>query len=250
MNESPELPSRCSACAGAATRSRATCCIRRLGNASSLRKSASAPMRTRPSPRHWVRWRSGWPGLPAKLRTLQLDAPGRIEEANPHPFRVYNRPQTQAVRAAHELMREYARRTDTDMAALRPLFGSFVIGAGLRAEKGACAPAGREERRLPRSERRTDAGDPARAGDGEFDRGRAARLRAEPPRGPFRGGGLHDAQRAHAGAAKPREPGRPRLAVGTHRATVLDSSPLVESFVKYSGLGFAIPYTLRGTTHD
>lgn len=33
-------------------------------------------------------------------------------------------------------------------------------------------------------------------------------------------------------------------------ATVLDSRPRVESFVKNSGLGFAIPYTLRGTAHD
>lgn len=33
-------------------------------------------------------------------------------------------------------------------------------------------------------------------------------------------------------------------------ATVLDTHPKVESFVKNSGLGFAIPYTLRGTAHD
>jgi type III restriction enzyme len=33
-------------------------------------------------------------------------------------------------------------------------------------------------------------------------------------------------------------------------ATVLDTHPRVESFVKNSGLGFAIPYTLRGTAHD
>jgi type III restriction enzyme len=33
-------------------------------------------------------------------------------------------------------------------------------------------------------------------------------------------------------------------------ATVLETHARVESFVKNSGLGFAIPYTLRGTTHD
>jgi type III restriction enzyme len=33
-------------------------------------------------------------------------------------------------------------------------------------------------------------------------------------------------------------------------ATVLDTHRDVESFAKNSGLGFAIPYTLRGTAHD
>ena len=32
-------------------------------------------------------------------------------------------------------------------------------------------------------------------------------------------------------------------------ATVLDSHPSVDSFVKNAGLGFAIPYTLRGSAH-
>lgn len=190
-------------------------------------------------------------GLPANDGTPQLDAPGRVEEANLHPFRAYNRLQTQAVRAAHELLREYARRTDTDMAALRPLFGRFVslvLGFVQRkalahppAEKSDVFLAPNYERmqeilleRLtlhstegvrPRFEQSRREGSSA---DVDFT------TRKEPM----------PVQRSHVNHVVPDSQWE-RIA-----ATVLDSSPLVESFVKNSGLGFAIPYTLRGTTHD
>jgi type III restriction enzyme len=190
-------------------------------------------------------------GLPARDGTPLTGAPGRVEEATLSPYRAINRVQTQAMRAAHELMREYARRVAVDVEVLRPLFGQFMSSvlefvarralAHPPAEKADVFLAPNYERMLeilpeqltmaaaegvlPRYEQHRPVGS---TGDVDYT------TRREPM----------PVQRSHVNAVVADSQWE-RIA-----ATVLDSHPKVETFVKNSGLGFAVPYTLRGTAHD
>ncbi len=190
-------------------------------------------------------------GLPANDGTPSLGAPGRVEEATLAPFRVFNRTQTLAMRAAHELMRGYARRVGRDVETLRPLYGEFVrIVLGFVERKALAHPPAEKadvffapnyermqelllehltltgtEGVKPRYEQHRPTGS-----TGEVD----YTTRREPM--PVR--------RSHVNLVVADSQWE-RIA-----ATVLDSHASVDSFVKNSGLGFAVPYTLRGTAHD
>jgi type III restriction enzyme len=155
------------------------------------------------------------------------------------------------MRAAHELMREYARRTSVEVEVLRPLFGSFVaLVLGFVQRKALAYPPAQKsdvflapnysrmqeillehltvsgtEGVRPRFEQHRPVGSTA---DVDYS------TRKEPM----------PVLRSHLNFVVADSQWE-RIA-----ATVLDTHPKVESFVKNSGLGFAIPYTLRGTAHD
>jgi type III restriction enzyme len=190
-------------------------------------------------------------GLPAVDGTPLVNAPGRVSNITLAEYRLYNRLQTQAVRAAHELLREYARRTNTEPALLQPLFGRFVaLVLGFVDRKAlAYPPAAKSDVFLapnysrmqeillehltvsgseglrPRFEQHRPVGSTA---DVDYS------TRKEPM----------PVLRSHLNYVVPDSQWE-RIA-----ATVLDGHARVESFAKNSGLGFAIPYTLRGTAHD
>ena len=190
-------------------------------------------------------------GLPATDGLPLVGAPGRLQEVSLAEFRIHNRLQTQAMRAAHELMREVARRTATEVAVLQPLFGHFVglVTQFVERKALAYAPAQKSdvflapnysrmleilveqltlansEQLRPRYEQNRPAGSTA---DVDYS------TRREPM----------PVLRSHVNFVVP-DSRWERIA-----ATVLDQSPHVEAFVKNSGLGFAIPYVLRGTAHD
>ncbi|MES2226539.1 MAG: type III restriction endonuclease subunit R [Pseudomonadota bacterium] len=190
-------------------------------------------------------------GLPAADGTPLVGAPGRMEEVTLAEYRLHNRLQTQAMRAAHELMREYARRTAVDAAVLQPLFGHFVaLVLGFVQRKALAHPPAQKsdvflapnysrmqeillehltvsgtEGLRPRCEQHRPVGSTA---DVDYS------TRKEPM----------PVLRSHLNFVVADSQWE-RIA-----ATVLDTHPKVESFVKNSGLGFAIPYTLRGTAHD
>jgi type III restriction enzyme len=190
-------------------------------------------------------------GLPAPDGTPVMSSPGRSEVVTLDEFRLHNRLQTQAARAAHELMREYARRTGVDMALLHPLFGRFVaIVLGFVARKALAYPPAQKvdvflapnysrmqelllehltvtaaEGVRPRLEQHRPVGSTA---DVDYT------TRKEPML----------VQRSHVNFVVADSQWE-RIA-----ATVLDGHSRVASFVKNSGLGFAVPYVLRGTAHD
>jgi type III restriction enzyme len=190
-------------------------------------------------------------GLPAADGTPLVGAPGRVEEVTLAEYRLHNRLQTQAMRAAHELMREYGRRTATDLPLLRPLFGQFVaLVLGFVQRKALAHPPAEKsdvflapnysrmqeillqhltvsgaEGLRPRYEQHRPMGSTA---DVDYT------TRKEPM----------PVLRSHVNFVVADSQWE-RIA-----ATVLDTHPRVEAFVKNSGLGFAIPYTLRGTAHD
>lgn len=190
-------------------------------------------------------------GLPAADGSPLVGAPGRVEEVTLAEFRLHNRLQTQAMRAAHELMREYGRRTATELPLLRPLYGHFVALVMEFVQRKALAhpPAVKSDVFLapnysrmqeilleqltvsgteglrPRFEQHRPVGSTA---DVDYT------TRKEPM----------PVLRSHVNVVVADSQWE-RIA-----ATVLDSHPRVEAFVKNSGLGFAIPYTLRGTSHD
>jgi type III restriction enzyme len=190
-------------------------------------------------------------GLPATDGTPLIHAPGRVVAISLAEFRQFNRLQTQAMRAAHALMQEYARRVGTDAALLRPLYGRFVTLIMDFVEKKALAypPAEKSDVFLPPNYSRmqeillehltvsTNEGLRPRY---EQNRpvGTTAAVDYSTRKEPM------PVMRSHVNYVVPDSQWE-RIA-----ATVLDSHPKVESFVKNSGLGFAIPYLLRGTTHD
>ncbi len=190
-------------------------------------------------------------GLPAADGTPTVGAPGRVEEVTLAEYRLHNRLQTQAMRAAHELMREYSRRISVDTALLRPLFGKFaalVLGF-VRRKALAYAPAEKSDVFLaPNYSRMQEILLEHLTVSGTEDL--LPRLEQQRPLG----------STADVDYSTRREPmavlrSHVNFVVADSQweriaATVLDTHPNVESFVKNSGLGFAIPYTLRGTTHD
>ncbi len=190
-------------------------------------------------------------GLPATDGSPLVGAPGRVVEVTLAEFRLHNRLQTQALRAAHELLREYARRTEVEPAVLKPLFGRFVLLVLEFVERKALAypPAQKSDVFLapnysrmqeillehmtvssteglrPRFEQHRPVGSTA---DVDY----TTRKHPMP------------VQRSHVNVVVADSQWE-RIA-----ATVLDTHQGVQSFVKNSGLGFAIPYVLRGTSHD
>ena len=190
-------------------------------------------------------------GLPAADGTPLVGAPGRVEEVTLAEYRLHNRLQTQAMRAAHELMREYGRRTDIALPLLQPLFGQFVaLVLGFVQRKALAYPPAEKsdvflapnysrmqeilldhltvacaEGLRPRYEQHRPTGSTA---DVDYT------TRKEPM----------PVLRSHVNFVVADSQWE-RIA-----ATVLDTHPAVEAFVKNSGLGLAIPYTLRGTAHD
>ena len=190
-------------------------------------------------------------GLPATDGTPLVGAPGRVEEVTLAEYRRYNRLQTQAMRAAHELMREYARRVSLELASLQPLFSHFVsIVLGFVERKAlAYAPAQKSDVFLAPNYSRmqellldqlTLSGSEGLRPRFEQHRpvGSTKEVDYSTRREPM------SVQRSHVNFVVADSQWE-RIA-----ATVLDTHPRVETFVKNSGLGFAIPYTLRGTTHD
>jgi type III restriction enzyme len=190
-------------------------------------------------------------GLPAADGTPLVGAPGRVQEVTLAEYRAHNRVQTQALRAAHELMREYARRTDTDIALLRPLLPRFMalVETFIERKASALPPAKESDVLLGDSygrmqelllEHLTVAGAQSVLPRLEQHRpwGSTADVDYTTRREPM------PVQRSHVNFAVTDSQWE-RVA-----ATVLDTHPMVESFVKNAGLGFAIPYTLRGTAHD
>ena len=190
-------------------------------------------------------------GLPAADGTPLMSAPGRAEEITLAQFRFHNRMQTQAMRAAHELMREYARRTAIEAPVLRPLFGHFVTLVLGFVERKALAypPAQKSDVFLAPNysrmqeillEHLTVSGTEGLRPRFEHHRpvGSTSDVDYTTRKDPM------PVQRSHLNFVVADSQWE-RIA-----ATVMDKHPRVQSFVKNSGLGFAIPYTLRGTAHD
>ena len=190
-------------------------------------------------------------GLPAADGTPLAGAPGRLQEVTLAEYLAHNRVQTQALRAAHELMREYARRTGTDEALLRPLLPRFMTLVQRFAERKviAHAPARASHVFLPPHYTRmlellAEHLTVASTED--------LKPRLEPHR-PW--GSTADVDYTTRREPMPVTRSHVNFAVADSQweriaATVLDSHPSVDSFVKNAGLGFAIPYTLRGSAHD
>ncbi len=190
-------------------------------------------------------------GLPAADGTPLVGAPGRVEEVTLAEYRLHNRLQTQAMRAAHELMREYGLRTAMELPLLQPLFGHFVaLVMGFVQRKALAHP-------------------PAEKSDvflaPNYSRMQEILLEHLTVSGTE---GLRPRFEQHRPVGSTSDVDyttrkEPMLVLRSHvnfvvadsqweriAATVLDTHARVEAFVKNSGLGFAIPYTLRGTAHD
>jgi type III restriction enzyme len=190
-------------------------------------------------------------GLPAADGTPLVGAPGRVEEVTLAEYRLHNRLQTQAMRAAHELMREYARRTALDPALLEPLFGHFVsIVLGFVERKAlAYAPAQKSDVFLAPNYSRMQE---LLLDQLTLSASEGLRPRFEQHR-PI--GSTKEVDYSTRREPMPVQRSHVNFVVADSQweriaATVLDTHPRVETFVKNSGLGFAIPYTLRGTAHD
>lgn len=190
-------------------------------------------------------------GLPATDGTPLVGAPGKVQEVTLAEFRIHNRLQTQAMRAAHELLREYARRTGLEAAVLQPLFGRFVAIVLEFVQRKALAhpPAQKSDVFLaPNYSRMQELLLEHLTVDGSEH----LRPRYEQNR-PM--GSTADVDYTTRKQPMPVQRSHLNFVVADSRweniaATVLDTHPQVQSFAKNSGLGFAIPYTLRGTAHD
>jgi type III restriction enzyme len=190
-------------------------------------------------------------GLPGRDGTPMVNAPGRLDEITLAAYRSQNRVQSQAARAARDLLRQHARRTGADPAELKlmyPKFVSLVLEFVTRkalahppAEKGdvflspyygvmqerllEALTVGHASALLPRYEQSRPSGSTAAV---DYT------TRKEPI----------SVLRSHLNYVVADSQWE-RIA-----ATALDKHPRVESFAKNSGLGFAIPYLHRGTAHD
>ena len=190
-------------------------------------------------------------GLPAGDGTPMVAAPGRTDLVTLAEFRQYNRLQTQALRAAHELLREYARRAGLEAALLRPLFGRFVglVQEFVRRKALAYPPAEKLDVFLAPNYSRMQELLLAKLTISDSESARP-RLDAHRPTG----------STAEVDYTTRKEPmpvlrSHVNFVVADSQweriaATVLDSDSRVASFAKNSGLNLAIPYTLRGTAHD
>lgn len=190
-------------------------------------------------------------GLPAADGTPLVGAPGRVEELTLAEFRLHHRLQTQAMRAAHELLREFARRTQRDAAALRPLFGRFVSLVLTFVERKSLAypPAQKSDVFLAPNYARMQEIllEHLTVSDSEELRPRYEQHRPM--------GSTREVDYTTRKEPMPVQRSHLNFVVADSQweriaATVLDMHPKVKSFVKNNGLGFAIPYTLRGVTHD
>jgi type III restriction enzyme len=190
-------------------------------------------------------------GLPAADGTPLVGAPGRVEEVTLAEYRLHNRLQTQAMRAAHELMREYARRTALDPASLQPLFSHFVsiVLEFVERKALAYAPAQKSDVFLAPNYSRMQE---LLLNQLTLSGSEGLRPRFEQHR-PV--GSTKEVDYSTRREPMPVQRSHVNFVVADSQweriaATVLDTHPRVETFVKNSGLGFAIPYTLRGTAHD
>ena len=192
-------------------------------------------------------------GLPTNQGRPTLYGPGKLDQATLAAYRQQHRLQTRVAEAAKELLKTYAGDADAGTPAPHPavLYPQFVklINHFLDEKVSAPFPATKADvflapyygwmfERLLAGMCRAD--------------GATERVRLEQSRGAGTTSDVEYAtrkepfavQKSHVNYVVPDSQWE-RIA-----AYALDTHPAVHSFVKNSGLGFAIPYLHSGTAHD
>jgi type III restriction enzyme len=192
-------------------------------------------------------------GMPTPEGRPTLYGPGKLDMASLAAYRAGHRVQTRMAEAARELVRVYMGQADEATSLLHParLYPQFVqlIGQFLKTKVRAYQPASVDDVFLApyyglMFERLLAAITPAQGGH--------EGIRVERHRGP---GSTADVEyvtrkepyavtKSHVNFVVPDSQWE-RIA-----AYALDQHPQVHSFVKNSGLGFAIPYMQAGQGHD
>jgi type III restriction enzyme len=192
-------------------------------------------------------------GLPTNQGRPTLYGPGKLDTATLEAYRQQHRLQTRVSEAAKELVKAYATRTEGEVPAPHPsvLYPQFVqiFSSFLDRKVNAPWPATQAdvflspyhgwmfERILAGLKQATGSQERARL---EQNRGAGTTSDVEyaTRKEPFA------VLKSHVNYVVPDSQWE-RIA-----AYALDTSPAVHSFVKNSGLGFAIPYLHSGTGHD
>jgi type III restriction enzyme len=192
-------------------------------------------------------------GLPTNQGRPTLYGPGKLDMATLSAYRSEHRLQTRVAQAARELVKAYKLASDDDAPAPHPtrLYPQFVeiVSKFVQSKVKAPLPAHPADVFLApyygwMFERILAGMHPAQ--------GAHERVRLEQHRGPGTTADVEYATRkepfavhkSHVNYVVPDSPWE-RIA-----AYALDTHASVHSFVKNSGLGFAIPYLHSGTAHD